>query len=68
MSGKEVDRKNFPIGEQRFRIIAVSLAVVFESLLVHIADIHIDLIRVYSLYPELVFKHFLYSSTTDWNK
>ena len=42
MTDKEINRKNFLVGEQRFRIIAVSLAMVFETLFVHIADIHID--------------------------
>ncbi len=29
-------------GEQRFRMIAVLLAIIFETLFVHIADIHIN--------------------------
>ena len=42
LTDKEVNRENFLVGEQRFRIIAVSLAIVFETLFVHIADIRID--------------------------
>ena len=42
MTDKEINREDFLVGEQRFRIIAVSLAMVFEALFVHIADIHID--------------------------
>ena len=42
MTDKEINRKNFLVGEQWIRIIAVSLAMVFETLFVHIADIHID--------------------------
>ena len=41
MTGKDINRKNFFVGELRFRIIA-PLAMVFEALFVHIADIHID--------------------------
>ena len=42
ITDKEINCKNFLVGEQWFRIIAIYLAMVFETLFVHIADIHID--------------------------
>ena len=39
---KEINRENFLVGEQRFRIIAIFLTMAFETLFVHIADIQID--------------------------
>ena len=39
---KEINCNNFLVGEQWFRIIVVSLTMIFEALFVHIADIHID--------------------------
>ena len=42
ITDKEINCYNFLVGEQWFLIIAISLAMVFETLFVHIADIHID--------------------------
>lgn len=42
ITDKEINCNNFLVGEQWFLIIAISLAMVFETLFVHIADIHID--------------------------
>ena len=42
ITDKEINCNNFLVGEQWFLIIAISLAMVFETLFVHIADLHID--------------------------
>ena len=42
ITDKEINCNNFLVGEQWFLIIAISLAMVFETFFVHIADIHID--------------------------
>ena len=39
ITDKEINCNNFLVGEQWFLIIAISLAMVFETLFVHIADI-----------------------------
>ena len=40
---KQVNRQNFPAGECRNRIVAVSLAIILQALVVLLTNVHVDL-------------------------